>query len=218
MSMCKKSCTILPNKCCEARRQNVQSRPYWGTHAHTAVRYLPYMCDLNPKDVGSEVLTAVVMKSSILWDLMPCSPLLATCFTLLSCLAYALTRRWRWHIPPKYHLTLNGLHSIISQKTDSESLRVGEGFKQITTWSFTIWVGYKICDSVLDIITCYITMAADCDAALWWDRGFLTEFLLQIQRSRVRFLALPDFLRSRRSGTGSTQPREDNRGATWKKK
>jgi hypothetical protein len=39
---------------------------------------------------------------------------------------------------------------------------------------------------------------------------------LQIQRSRVRFPALPDFLRIGRSGTGSTQPREDNWGATWK--
>jgi hypothetical protein len=37
---------------------------------------------------------------------------------------------------------------------------------------------------------------------------------LQIQRSRVRFPALPDFLRSSGSGTGSTQPREDNCGAT----
>jgi hypothetical protein len=33
---------------------------------------------------------------------------------------------------------------------------------------------------------------------------------LQIQRSRVRFLALPDFLRSSGSGTGSTQPHEYN--------
>jgi hypothetical protein len=33
---------------------------------------------------------------------------------------------------------------------------------------------------------------------------------LQIQRSRVRVPALPNFLRSSGSGTGSTQPREDN--------
>jgi hypothetical protein len=39
---------------------------------------------------------------------------------------------------------------------------------------------------------------------------------LQIQRSRVWFRALPDFLRSSGSGTGSTQPREDNWGASWK--
>jgi hypothetical protein len=41
-----------------------------------------------------------------------------------------------------------------------------------------------------------------------WSSG--RSFWLQIQRSRVRFPALPDFLRSRESGTGSTQPREDN--------
>jgi hypothetical protein len=40
---------------------------------------------------------------------------------------------------------------------------------------------------------------------------------IQIQRSRVRFPALPDFLRSSGSGTGSTHPREYNWGATWKK-
>ena len=40
-------------------------------------------------------------------------------------------------------------------------------------------------------------------------------FWLQIQGSRVRFPALPDFLCSSGSGTGSTQPREVNWGATW---
>jgi hypothetical protein len=35
---------------------------------------------------------------------------------------------------------------------------------------------------------------------------------------RVRVPGLPDFLRSSRSGTGSTQPRQYNWGATWKKK
>ena len=46
-----------------------------------------------------------------------------------------------------------------------------------------------------------------------WSSG--QSFWLQIQRSRVRFPALPDFLSSRGSGTGSTQPREVNWGATW---
>jgi hypothetical protein len=45
-----------------------------------------------------------------------------------------------------------------------------------------------------------------------WSSGLSS--WLQIQRSRFRFLALPDFLRSSGSGTGSTQPRKDNRGAT----
>jgi len=39
-----------------------------------------------------------------------------------------------------------------------------------------------------------------------WSSG--QSFWLQIQRSRVRYPALPDFLSSSGSGTGSTQPRE----------
>ena len=49
-----------------------------------------------------------------------------------------------------------------------------------------------------------------------WSSG--QSFWLQIQRSRIRFPALPDFLSSSGSGTGSTQsrePREVNWGATW---
>ena len=41
-----------------------------------------------------------------------------------------------------------------------------------------------------------------------WSSG--QSFWLQIQRSWVRFPALPDFLSSSGSGTGSTQPREVN--------
>ena len=41
-----------------------------------------------------------------------------------------------------------------------------------------------------------------------WSSG--QSFWLQIQRSRARFPALPDFLSSSGSGTGSTQPREVN--------
>ena len=41
-----------------------------------------------------------------------------------------------------------------------------------------------------------------------WSSG--QSFWLQIQRSRVRLPALPDFLSSSESGTGSTQPREVN--------
>jgi hypothetical protein len=45
-----------------------------------------------------------------------------------------------------------------------------------------------------------------------WSSG--QRFWRQIQRSRIRFSALPDFLRSSGSGTGSTQPREYNWRAT----
>jgi hypothetical protein len=47
-----------------------------------------------------------------------------------------------------------------------------------------------------------------------WSSG--QSFWLQNQRFRVLFPALPDFLRSSRSETWSTQPREDNWGPTWK--
>jgi hypothetical protein len=61
-----------------------------------------------------------VILSTIFWDIIPCSPssvswglhLLARWF-----LAEFL-RPWRWrrYVPPKLRLTLNGLHSVVSQK------------------------------------------------------------------------------------------------------
>ena len=53
-----------------------------------------------------------------------------------------------------------------------------------------------------------IHIRVSCIGPPLWSSG--QSFWLQIQRSRVRFPALPDFLSSSGSGTGSTQPREVN--------
>jgi hypothetical protein len=64
--------------------------------------------------VGPEVLTADVMKISIFWNIS------RFCLHLLSRWFLAWLRPWRWrrHIPPKRRLTSNGLHGVISQKTE----------------------------------------------------------------------------------------------------
>jgi hypothetical protein len=84
-----------------------------------------------------EVFTPVVMKSSICWDITPCSPFKVrfgeTCRLSLQCrrinqekkpecnevasTALFILRRWRWrrHIPPKLRFTLNRLHGVTSQ-------------------------------------------------------------------------------------------------------
>ena len=62
--------------------------------------------------------------------------------------------------------------------------------------------------SATAIITLILSEFGVCMTPPLWSSG--QSFWLQIQRSRVRFAALPDFLSSSGSGTGSTQPREVN--------
>jgi hypothetical protein len=72
--------------------------------------------------LGFEVLTAMVKKSSIFWDITPCNPLKVnrrfTCH-LLSCwfLAWLILwpRRWRWYVHPNRRLTFSRLRGVISQ-------------------------------------------------------------------------------------------------------
>jgi hypothetical protein len=62
----------------------------------------------------------VVYKSTIFWDITPFSPLSVnrhfggTCWFLAELIF--LSWRWRRYVTPKRRLTLNGLHSVISQK------------------------------------------------------------------------------------------------------
>jgi hypothetical protein len=70
--------------------------------------------------------TALIQKSTIFWDIMPCSPLKVywcfggTCRHLLSCwfLVQLIFRPWRWrqHVALKRQLTFNRQHGVISQK------------------------------------------------------------------------------------------------------
>jgi hypothetical protein len=80
--------------------------------------------------VGFEVLTAVVMKNFIFWYITQCSPLkvnwrIRGTYRLhlqgqRISKAWPVLWPWRWrrHIPPKFRLTLNGLHGIIFQKIE----------------------------------------------------------------------------------------------------
>jgi hypothetical protein len=77
------------------------------------------------KEVGLEVLTEAVMKSTIFWYIKPCNPLkvnsrfrgtyhLHIQGQRISQARYQCESRR--YIPPKHQLTFNGLHGVISQK------------------------------------------------------------------------------------------------------
>jgi hypothetical protein len=76
----------------------------------------------------SVVLTGVVMKSRLFWNITPCSLLKmnrrfgVTAELNTSCwfLVWLFRRPWRWrrHSPPKRLLIFDGLHCVISQKAE----------------------------------------------------------------------------------------------------
>jgi hypothetical protein len=71
---------------------------------------------------GFEVLRTVVMKSSVSWDAMPCSPLRVnrhfggTCHLHLQ--GRSISQRWWRHVAPKPRLTSNELQAVISKKIE----------------------------------------------------------------------------------------------------
>jgi hypothetical protein len=73
-------------------------------------------------------------------------------------------------------------------------------------------------DSSVSTVTCYRLETRFDLYQLHFIRDHLCGLVVTVpyyrSRSRVRFPALPNFLRSGGSGTGSTQPHEYNRGAT----
>jgi hypothetical protein len=81
------------------------------------------------------------------------------------------------------------------------NVKTGEFYVMLTVYIGTIF--FKITNLTRKFILVYVYFRPPL-----WSSG--QSFWLQIQRSRVRFPALPYFLSSSRSGTGSTQPREVN--------
>jgi hypothetical protein len=101
------------------------SHPHWRCK-NDAYRNIP-----SKMYAGFVVLTAMVMKSSIFWDITSCSPLKVNQHFGGKCrlhiqvlkrkfLAWLILRPWiwRWHLPPKRRLTFNGLYCVTPQKTE----------------------------------------------------------------------------------------------------
>jgi hypothetical protein len=107
--------------------------------------------------------------------------------------------------------TLPQIHSLYSLTHSLHGLTSGH-----LSWGFPTKILFVIlacpnCTAGLPIFTSLNLSPLNCP---WWSSG--QSSWLQIQRSQVRFPALPGFLRSSGFGTGSTKPREDNWGVTWK--
>ena len=118
-----------------------------------------------------------------------------------------------WHCAVSYKQKLKFAHWQNSTKSvQAESWQWRQNLFLIKQW----------CIGTTDVVVsfrrfyvCYMTEGGP----PLWSSG--QSFWLEIQRSRVRSPALPDFLSSSGSGTESTQPREPrevNWGATWMKK
>jgi hypothetical protein len=65
----------------------------------------------------------MVMKSSIFWDMTPCSPLKVKLCSVPASrwfLTWFILRPWRWkrHVLPKRRFTFKGLHCVISHKIE----------------------------------------------------------------------------------------------------
>jgi hypothetical protein len=93
-------------------------------------------------NIGSEVLTAVVMKSYVFWDITPCIMLKGNRQFKGTCrlhfqgwrisqarnqqllpaswwfLAWLIILPWsrKWHVPPRRRLAFNGLHGVVPQE------------------------------------------------------------------------------------------------------
>jgi hypothetical protein len=137
------------------------------------------------------------MKSTIVWDITPCSPLsvngrfggtyclhlqLATCFHPGSLLRLFF-RPWRWrrYVALKSRLTLNGLHGVISQKTVLFINKYNSKLAQsplISKWKF-LWLSTSL-------LSMGHTIYRENTFKIYWENNF---------RDNVTYLAFRNKLR-----------------------
>jgi hypothetical protein len=147
---------------------------------------------------------------------------------LVPCLAYFSAKKMERHVPPKRRLTFSRLHGVISQTTELCIRIVFFPYVQppppFPSRILARWPNH-FCTCNGNETRRYFAISVRVAQSLWplvqepsnASVVYWSEFLATDAEVRVWFSALLDFLRSSGSGTRSTQPREYNWGATWKK-
>jgi hypothetical protein len=124
--------------------------------------------------VGFGILTAVVLNSSIFWDITTCSPVKVNWLFRGTCrlhlqgrrisqarnqcesrwqAAWLILRPWRWrrHVPQKRRLNFNGLHDVISQKTELFMFNLISIFPLIPVFHLAVY--HNIITNIIKLVT-----------------------------------------------------------------
>jgi hypothetical protein len=182
-------------------------QPSWYSSENTELKEIT-----NHQCLGFEVLTAVVMNATIFWDKTSCSPYVNRRFKGKYLVQLPTKSTNFCDVPNSYSRTrLRGLVSLW-QKSVPEAEKCFWGVEHgrcvgLTTrrhlWAdFQDNLGFSISHNPTPVGIVLLLLTPVTWPPLWSSDQ---NSWLQIKRSRVRFSALPHFLRSSGSGTGSTQ-------------